>query len=230
MIFYEGPSVIDGTPVIGIAVPKSKNPKTGNMIQTFIMSAEIDPVTAAKWGKDRCVCGDCQHRPANDGSCYVNLGQSPLAVWRAWNRGSYETVNINKLTSRKMRMGSYGDPLAIPFDAWAPLIDACTDNTGYTHQWKDHLDSPFRAHVMASVDSDADAQLASQNGWRYFRVRTADSPELENEVICPASEEGGHKVQCISCLACSGASGRKSNIVINVHGSRSKNFIASDAA
>jgi hypothetical protein len=33
-VFYDGPSVIDGAPIIGIAVLHSENSKTGDMVQT----------------------------------------------------------------------------------------------------------------------------------------------------------------------------------------------------
>ena len=36
-IIYEGASLIDGKPIVEIAILSSKNVKTGNMIQTYIL-------------------------------------------------------------------------------------------------------------------------------------------------------------------------------------------------
>lgn len=43
VIFYEGPSLIDGSPILGIATASTSNPKTGPMVQTWILSADLDP-------------------------------------------------------------------------------------------------------------------------------------------------------------------------------------------
>jgi hypothetical protein len=43
--------------------------------------------------------------------------------------------------------------------------------------------------------------------------------------VCPASEEAGHKIQCIDCGACDGVSSkRKSHIVIKAHGAKTKRY------
>ena len=36
-ILYRGPSILDGTPIVVVATMKTANPKTGDMIQTFII-------------------------------------------------------------------------------------------------------------------------------------------------------------------------------------------------
>src|SRR4051812_44690746 len=84
VVLYRGPSELDGTPVVAVATAiarRSKNPKTGGMIQTYILADNgEDPIQAARSGGDAAVCGDCPHRPVNGklGSCYVNLIQGPL--------------------------------------------------------------------------------------------------------------------------------------------------------
>lgn len=47
-IFYRGKSPIDNAPIVGIAVLKSRNEKTGNMVQTFILRSDIHPMDAIK--------------------------------------------------------------------------------------------------------------------------------------------------------------------------------------
>ena len=48
-IAYEGKSLIDKSPIVVIvtALNKSGNSKTGDMVQTFIIRSDVDPVTAA---------------------------------------------------------------------------------------------------------------------------------------------------------------------------------------
>ena len=67
LIAYEGKSRIDGAPIVVIltALNGSMNTKTGHMVQSYILRADIDPVKAAKTGLDASICGDCQHRPTN---------------------------------------------------------------------------------------------------------------------------------------------------------------------
>ena len=37
LIIYDGPSLIDGSPIIVLAQAGSRNSKTGDMVQTFIL-------------------------------------------------------------------------------------------------------------------------------------------------------------------------------------------------
>ena len=61
-IIYDGPSVLDGQPIIAVATLKTSNAKTGNMIQTWIMRRDIEPHLAIKSGDDSSVCGGCVQR------------------------------------------------------------------------------------------------------------------------------------------------------------------------
>ena len=49
MVVFEGKSRIDGAPIVVIltALNGSMNTKTGHMVQSYIMRADIDPVKAA---------------------------------------------------------------------------------------------------------------------------------------------------------------------------------------
>ena len=77
-VLYEGPSLIDGAPIVVVATLKTSNIKTGDMVQTWILRSDIEPHHAVKSGDDLSICGDCIHRPANQGSCYVTVFQAPL--------------------------------------------------------------------------------------------------------------------------------------------------------
>ena len=88
---YDGPSLIDGSRVIvlltGIDKP-SINTKTGDMIQSYIIRADVAPDIAAKEGLDEAICGSCQLRPmlvklsgkTGDVPCYVDKVRGPAGA------------------------------------------------------------------------------------------------------------------------------------------------------
>lgn len=223
IVIYEGPSVLDGEPIVVVATLKSRNEKTGDMVQTWIMRSDVNPVEASQRTLDGTVCGGCPHRQSLGGACYVNIGQAPLAVWKAYKRGSYPALDettIGYLQGRFIRFGSYGDPAAVPVSVWDELSLAASGTTGYTHQSHHKaFDAGILRHCMVSADTPKAAAAAHEKGLATFRVKTPEAPLLAGETVCP-SEQG---VKCADCRACSGAlSGKR--IVIDVHGSRSKRY------
>jgi hypothetical protein len=222
IILYEGPSLLDGKPIVCIATGfhASNNPKTGKMLQTWIMRSHVNPLVAWKNGCDKSVCGDCIHRRLK--SCYVNVEQAPNGVYKAYKRGRYERLNVDNLRfflGQKLRIGSYGEPSAIPVEVWERVIPFVSAMNGYTHQHKT-CDKSMRKYLMASCDTANDAKEAQKNGWRTFRTILPWEPKKENEFVCPASKEGGNKTTCSSCLACGGLSAKvKKNPIIEAHGS-----------
>lgn len=230
-ILWEGASLLDGAPIVVIATgfaSRSTNRKTGGMVQTYILRRDIDPVSAVNSGHDASICGDCPHRGTSDGqrnkgrTCYVNVGQGALAVYRAYKRGTYPQWDGYGATGHKVRLGTYGDPAAVPVHIWQSLLHGSTGHTGYTHQWRSPAFSYLKPLCMASADSPADALLAQSMGWRTFRVGMWGEVERDraglNESLCPASEQAGKKLTCDTCLACDGASGRRGSIFIPAHG------------
>jgi hypothetical protein len=227
-IFYRGPSQIDGRAIAGVLTGlrrPTRNPKTGPIVQSWILPALIDPVTAVVSGADVSVCGDCPQRPALGGSCYVNVGQAPLNIYRAIERGTIADSSpleiAPALAGRTIRVGSYGDPVAIPIGAWRPILDAAKGHVGYTHQWR-RCDLAWRDIVMASIDSPEERAEAKRWGWRTFRIRCRADSLFPGEVVCPASQEAGHRRTCETCGACDGAhdSPRASDVAIVEHGPR----------
>lgn len=223
-VLYEGPSMIDGAPIVAIAITGSDNVKTGNMVQTFIMRSDVEPHTALKTGQDASVCGDCKHRPANGGACYVTVFQAPLSVYRAYKRGRYPHQSQEAqeaCAGRMVRLGTYGDPAAVPRAIWEALIRLAKGHTGYTHQWRSG--DALRHLVMASADTAEERQDAIAAGWRTFRIRTESEAVEQGEFVCPASAEGGMKRTCATCGACNGAQrANQASPVIIVHGAVSK--------
>lgn len=232
-VLYEGPSLLDGAPIVVIATgfkAGSTNRKTGEMVQTYILRQDVEPTEAIRSGADSSICGDCPHRgkvttdstgqPRNVGrTCYVNVGQGPLAVFRAYKAGKYP-VQSPMAIGRMVRLGTYGDPAAVPVEIWQSLLHGAVGHTGYTHQWRDPRFSDLRSLCMASADTAEEADLAHSMGWRTFRVSLdpAKDPIRKGEVLCPASAEAGKKLTCAECRACDGANGRRGSIYIPAHG------------
>lgn len=228
VVIYRGPSLINGEPIVVILTglaQASTNDKTGAMLQTYILAADVDPVSAIESGRDEAVCGDCIHRKVNGaGSCYVNAGQGPRSVYDAWTRGVYPDATPEEAallaSGRQVRLGTYGDPVAVPVEVWTALLSGVAGHTGYTHRWRRAAAQPYRSFLMASVDSERQAAQARRMGWRYFRVKDAGEQRLPGEIVCPASVEAGKSRTCETCGACDGA-GRNSarvSIVIDAHG------------
>lgn len=242
-IIYRGPSLLDGKPIVVVAiVKKSKNKKTGGMVQTYILADNgKSPVVSAQLLEDVSVCGDCKHRRGMGGSCYVNLGQGARSVMDGVMRGIYPYIwsdievmesFVMDVAQRMTRLGTYGDPAAVPAYVWELLLQDAAGHTGYTHQWASGKADHVKQWCMASVDSAVEMMKAKLNGWRTFRVRGADDEHVySNEGKCPASEEMGKRLQCEDCMACSGGvDSKKASMVIIVHGSLKNRFAASIAA
>ena len=232
-VFYRGPSLLDNKPIVGIAiVAKSSNSKTGNLVQTYILADNgINPLLNAQAGSDDSICGDCKHRRYSGGACYVNLGQGPNQVFKALARGSYphDTEALKKaIQGRVVRLGSYGDPAAIPSVYWDDILQGATGFTGYSHQWQNltNENRGIMRYCMASVDSTLEKIKAQSLGYRTFRVTQLGNKEiLSGEFICPASVEAGQKITCVDCLACHGGiDSRKASPVIQIHGILKKRF------
>lgn len=227
LILYEGPSLIDGQPIVAVACSLwggRANRKTGKAVQTYILRSDQTPTDAAAFGADRSVCGDCKLRPANSGVCYVELGKGTWWTYEAYKRGAYPWIrrsDYDDLRGKYIRLGTYGDPAAVPIEVWRPLVEAAGNWSGYTHQWRS-CDQRFRHLLMASVESPEEAEEAQALGWRTFRLRLQSEPLGEMEIVCPGSDEGGSRRQCRTCRACRG--NRKSpdmagrSVAIEVHG------------
>lgn len=200
-LLWQGPSLLDGQPIVAVGVyrtGKGVNSKTGAMVQTYIIRADVDPVAAIQSGADVSVCGDCKLR-GNGGQgrgCYVNLGQGPLAVYKAFTRGNYPAIDPAELgRGRMVRLGTYGDPAAVPVAVWDSLLEQAKGHTGYTHQWRIRPD--LARITMASADTPADASAAWRLGFRTFRL---SSEPTNVEIQCP-SDLG---ISCLDCGLCDG--------------------------
>ena len=225
LILYEGPSVLDGSPIVVIATMKTTNRKIGDMIQTWILRSDTNPVEASKLGLDQSICGNCPLRRHHGGACYVNLGQAPLSIYKAYKRGAYPKFEQKKhaemFFGRKLRLGAYGDPAAVPYQVFEPLVDLAVMHTGYTHQIRHkNFDIRYLNICMVSADTPKQAIKYQNLGARTFRVAIANDNLADNEVECLADAKG---ISCADCGLCGGKSNQP-NIAITVHGSLANHF------
>jgi hypothetical protein len=228
-IIYRGPSLYDGAPIVVIANYTTGNRKTGGVVQTYILREDIDPRDASKGGQDASICGTCPHRGetttdparkiAKGRTCYVNLGQGVLITWRAMQRGIYPdaqdaTSRAAIGAGRVVRIGTYGDPAAVPDAVWTDLLQDAASWTAYTHAsgWRPDL-------AMQSADTHEEARAAWSKGHRTFRVLTGLADlDPENEILCPASKEAGARTTCAACRLCGGTSTKSpKSIAIPMH-------------
>ena len=203
----------------------SDNRKTGDMIQIWILCKAVDPVQAIKEGLDRLICGSCRHRGdghGNERSCYVNPGQAPLGIYRAWKSGSYLPIpSLSVFEGRRVRFGAYGDPTWLPLSLALAIAGVASGWTGYTHQWRKPSLQAWKQLLMASVDTTAELLIARSMGWSTFRV----SPDLDHhafESLCASDRNG---TPCVDCLACAGSRTGQRAVFIPAHGTGKRHFI-----
>jgi len=228
-IAYEGPSLYDGSPIVVLIQTGSTNRKTGDMVQTYILRSDIDPITASRTGQDKAICGTCPHmgKPSDKATgqaigrtCYVTLAHGPLGKWKAYKAGRYgKAIGHDAIRAlglgRMVRLGTYGDPAAAPMFLWNSLVSAAKGWTAYTHG----ATNPAPDKIMTSAETAAQAESAWQRGERTFRViKGLDSLIKGKEVLCPASEEAGKRTTCESCKLCAGASVKGKSVAIVAHG------------
>ncbi len=224
-VVYRGPSAFDGREIVAILTgakgKKSSNAKTGPMAQLFILVSDEHPRDAQKSGHDVTVCGTCPYRPsvARGVVCYATQGLQGMATGSTWKANRDLAVNLAGALAAlvksgiSLRLGSYGDPAALPESVVAALVGACRGKvTGYTHAWR--TQTWARAYMMASADSLQDHATARAQGWRTFRV-TTESDLATDEILCPYETR---KVQCATCGLCDGARvGNVKSIAIHAH-------------
>jgi hypothetical protein len=228
VVFYRGPSLLTGEPIVGVLTGLTQptlNPKTGRVLQTWILRSDRPPMDAVRANLDEAICGDCALRgdSGHDRRCYVSPWLAPNNVWRLVAANRYPEATWPELRARvagqSLRLGAYGDPAAIPFEVWAALLKGAAGWVGYTHQWH-RCDSRFKTILMASVDSLLELRDARAQGWRTFRVVARNRVPLVPglECRCPASDEAGHRTTCERCQLCRGTSRPARSIAIAAHG------------
>jgi hypothetical protein len=231
-VFYRGPSLLTGEPIVAIATGLdggSMNPKTGPLVQTWILRPDLRPMDAKRANLDDAICGDCKLRGEGGlgAVCYVPTWLGPLNVFKAFQAGHYLETTWPELHAllegRHVRLGAYGDPAAAPFEIWRALLRTAAGWIGYTHQWRT-CDARFKTICMASVDTVDEFHAAHLAGWRTFRIRGQHEGLVRHgvaaalEFACPASDEMQHRTTCQACQLCRGTSSPARSVAIIAHG------------
>jgi hypothetical protein len=205
----------------------SDNRKTGDMIQIWILVRSVSPTEAIRTGLDRLICGSCVHRGHEENgrhgverTCYVNPGQAPQGVWKAWKAGRYPLLrSLESFTGRKVRFGAYGDPTHLPLPLALAIAGVSAGWTGYTHQWRKPSLQGWKTLLMASVDSIAELVIARSMGWSTFRVGSEASA---GESLCESTRIG---TPCAICQLCAGARNGLESVHIPPHGKGAGHFV-----
>jgi hypothetical protein len=212
----------------------STNSKTGNSIQVWILPMKWIEEGVSAMIDDEASCMDCPHSKRANKSCYVRKGYAEYGLMSKvkslhnhYNNSNIELRDISELASLEkskcankfIRFGAYGEPILLGEQNIKELTEVASNFTGYTHQWHIPKYSWSNKYFMASVETEALMNKAISKGFRTFRVKTTKSndTQMHNEIVCPASKEGGRKVTCNVCALCKGASSKAKNIVINKH-------------
>lgn len=188
----------------------TSNRKTGNVPTMAIGRTRQE-------SKDSCV--GCPF--LDSGECYaqggtVAMGHNSMVKGyaRKPERYSLKRALANRLASAKMvRLGSIGDPGALPGGYLADVLDAITeeglDPVGYTHHWRGRPD--LAGLLMASVETLAQADEAIRAGFRAAVVlpwnwndQRFTTPEGNTGIVCPAILKPD-VVTCNNCRLCNGA-------------------------
>ena len=207
-----------------ILVYQSLNRKTGNIPQVYILCKDV-PVGAYSRLETKAVCNDCplQKKPAGCGSCYVATHRGPRVVYEAYKGGLYQSIPVRMVADvlpKVVRVGAYGDPLAVPASVWAELKESFKYVLGYTHSWRD---KPIEArHWMASCHTVEDIQIANALGLSTFTAVTEQKniqKVPKRRRLCNNVKES---MQCAQCRLCRYTKGEPVNVYIPVHGGHGK--------
>lgn len=228
VVLWEGRSQLTGDPIMAIATAINGNRKIGRMVQIWIIRSDISPIEAVKTGGDAAVCGDCKMRGhlGKDRACYVEYWRSVENIWQARDKARRMSAIefARRYPGLRLRIGAYGDPVAVPVDVWVTLRSTADGWTAYTHQWR-RVGYAYQSFCMASVDTVDEARRAIDLGWRTYRARLPEEGyEAYEETACPASEESGHRTVCARCELCQGLSKSAKHITIVAHGSGAKHL------
>lgn len=226
--------------VHSIDIKKSETDKlageTSLIMQTYHFS--MDQILEKNIKNDSGTCFDCpfsfNQNKGNSGGCYTHSGMIFLGLCakvKSLNKlllagkipsFSNDIINdIRKKASRLnidlLRLGTYGEAVAMPLNFISQLIPLAKKHTAYTHRW--HLEEyqKYSAYFMASTDNSILSRIAKDKGWRVFEVgENSDSIQCLSDPKLPKEQ----RVNCARCGLCSGNKLQAKSIYIFNHGKK----------
>ena len=166
-------------------------------------------------------------------ACYVRTEQAPTVIYKAFRAGSYPVVEpgvaADMVKGGELRIGAYGDSVALPIGAVRPFAAVADVLTNYTHGggYVPGRAKRLADFTMASADSPEQALEYQKEGFRTFRVSPnyttrGDGTRLVGDLLpgeyqCPKTLD--KRVTCIDCGICDGnRRGIAANIAAPAHG------------
>ncbi len=206
--------------VLTCLVNASKNDKTGDMIQSYLISKDLLNADTVHFGSKCTTCPMIT-------KCYVNKDKLSVrgALRRLTNNEStsYKDVSFNEAlkhierSDKGLRLGTYGDPSILPLSDIEMLVKAARFHTGYTHYW-DSIPTQYSKFLMASCENEEQELFAKSLGYRAFRVLLKDQNQHKVNKGTIECLNVTHGLTCAKCKLCDGNNkGSKKSIYIHEH-------------
>lgn len=215
-----------------VATTGSKNAKTGDMIQLWILDATMHPSESRKSGHDALnQCAGCPL--ASNNGCYV-IDNPLITIAKKHARNGYKPLAIGTpeftrfFKGRAVRFGAYGNPSLIPLPMVEAIAGLARRWTGYFHDW--HVMTPEKAqaygrYFMASCETKS-WQKAQALGLRTFTTCSTPEDVKGSGIECLADSKN---LQCAECGLCDGTNrraGKLPSVWIKVHGRQTRKAAA----
>ena len=220
-------------------VSKSKNRKTGNIIQQCIGKSRDESKKTCQGCPLLLKKAEKAKEDKGQAVCYSQWGSEGWAhtiMLKAKDKGkdySLQTALDNRSRDSKyVRFGVIGDASGIDPKTLARdeqiVRDAGLGVLNYTHFWKVRgqektpKGAHLKGHAMASADTWEDAKQAVNEGWRVFlhlnKIEKLQGKTAEGYSFtkCPA-QRTNNKITCNMCGLCDGIKKAVDIIIVNNH-------------
>ena len=201
----------------------SKNIKTGN-------------IPTAWAGKDKTEAREsCKGCKLLGNGCYAWAGSPSFVhvlINKVINRGEersleYALRNRSK-TAKSVRLTGIGDigrcGKKQADEIVAKIKQEGLGILGYTHHWREKIvEKAWKGRLMASCESESDADFAVSKGWRATMIVNQDSPKSfktaggNRVTVCPAQLRE-NEINCNDCRLCDASRDIVPIVAFMVHG------------
>lgn len=230
---------------------ESRNPKTGDMVQVYIIRSDMDPKTAISTGKDNLVCFNCKLRGTIDPetkklipktrTCYVNP-VNLLQVYKTYKAGRYPLIIKDKNLIPSLNLTDDDVEIYLQSGNWDifsgkfirfgaygepvripyPIIEKmASSSAGFTAYTHQWQASPFQAYKKFCMASVDTAEEYRQAKDMGWRTFRVSPSWYMKSSEEEPCQYSVDRTQCVDCLKCSGTTSNTKDIYVMVHGSES---------